>query len=51
MSVQVTSFTDFQDCLIAKIGEILGLMLQDVLETPEHNRKELLLARHVPKKP
>ena len=34
-----------------KIGEILGLMLQDVLETPEHNRKEFLLERHVPNNP
>ena len=34
-----------------KIGEILGRMLQDVLETPEHNRKEFLLERHVPKNP
>ena len=33
------------------IGEILDRMLQDVLETPEHNRKELLLEKHVPKKP
>ena len=33
------------------IGEILDRMLQDVLETPEHNRKELLLERYVPQKP
>ena len=34
-----------------QIGEMLQFLLDYVMEYPDNNRKELLLARHVPKKP